>query len=782
MILLNYLFAIVLFVVIYLAQRLVLFWFKKKEIWPLFDKEVLIDFITYVVLVLVILGVIHLVFKKVQVINLLWLDASLYILVSIIKPHKIFFILKNKEPKNIKQKKYLLGGALGLLILLECFIFNASAYSGNKQTYAYQNFVTESISSNGEVKEKSITLETKQYIEINTNRFEYDNLYLHFRNDDMNLYVNIFSKRASQTDYEFTTYYLINPSIDAFGYLPLKNMKNVTSIKVEFDIDASRYLNISQMPHIVIDKIEFSSYFPLIINPLRMGLIFGAFLLVINFKKLFITKKINEEQDFYQRIEKIILWGGLVVFVLFVIHALINSSAYFVKYDDLYLGGTSSNNIYYQQLDAYIKGQLHLDVPVDNRLNELTNVYNPSQRNGIEYLWDHAFYHGKYYCYYGHSPIYLVMLPIYWISHYVPTNLNVLQLGVIFSLFAILLAASQLFKLFIKKTNQTFTILTLISIAFGSLLLTNNTYEYGGMVYRIPYAYANGFLFLTIYLLIKGYKAKKYRSLYFTFMGLSLVNIVLSRPLELIYLLVFIPIIIKLIKDKERTYKEKLIDFMPAVGIVLVGAIFVCIMNYVRFGSILEFGEHYQLTVTDCTKNHLSIDGVLATIWHYFVKPPEYNVNSQMLSYRDGSGKFDIHPYITSSVGLLFIPVFLFVFLIPYVMSKKDDLSFILFVAIGPAIIFFVAFVNYCFAGVCPRYLNDIAPWASLLGGILGLKAIEKDDNRHPVVPSLIAAVLIFNIILTGQYHFEEFDGLKIGDFNGVLGFIKLIRNQFNII
>ena len=780
MLFINYLLAILLFVVIYLGQRLVLFWFKKKQIWPLFNYDLLIDGIAYTALIIIIIGILHLAFKKIRPINLLWLDASLYILINIIKPHKIFSVFKNKEKRNIFQKKYLLGGALGIVLLLECFLFNASAYSENKETRVFNNFITEGITSNGEVKEHKLSLKTKQYFFVDTNKSNYDNLYLRFDNDDMNLFINIFSKKEGQSDYEFMTWYLIDPTIDAYGYFPLKDMDEVTSLKVEVDIDASRYLNTDQMPTVIIDKIEFDSYFPLIINPLRIGLLFGTVLLVVNFKKLFISKALDEEQSFYQRIEKVILWGGLVLFVMFVIGALIQNSAYFVKYDELYLGGTSSNNIYYQQLDAYIKGQLHLDVPVDSRLNSLNNVYDPGQRDGIEYLWDHAFYNGKYYCYYGHAPIYLVMLPIYWISRYVPTNLFVLQLGVLFSLFAFLLAAVQVFKLFIKKTNHVFVILLLISIAFGSLLLTNNTYEYGGMVYRIPYAYANGFLFLTIYLFLKGYFSSKKRFLYFAFAGLSLVFIVLSRPLEAIYLVLFIPLIIKMVKDKERTSKQKLIDYLPAIGIVFVGAIIVCVMNKVRYGSILEFGEHYQLTVADCTKNHLSLDGLLPTIWHYFVKAPSYNKTSQMLSYSGARENFDIHPYITSSVGLLFIPVFLFVFLIPYVMNKKDDLSLILFIAISPALILLVAFINYCFAGVCPRYLSDIAPWASLLGGLLAMKALEKDNQSHPVVPSMIVVILLLNIVLTGQYHFEEFDGLKIGDFEGVLGIIRTITNHFN--
>ena len=113
-------------------------------------------------------------------------------------------------------------------------------------------------------------------------------------------------------------------------------------------------------------------------------------------------------------------------------------------------------------------------------------------------------------------------------------------------------------------------------------------------------------------------------------------------------------------------------------------------------------------------------------------------------------------------------------------MNKKDDLSLILFVAISPAIIFFVAFINYCFAGVCPRYMNDIAPWGALLGGLLALKTLERNNQSNKVIPSLVASVLVLNIVLTGQYHFEEFDGLRIGDFEGLLGIIRTITNHYN--
>jgi len=316
----------------------------------------------------------------------------------------------------------------------------------------------------------------------------------------------------------------------------------------------------------------------------------------------------------------------------------------------------------------------------------------------------------------------------------------------------------------------------------GSMLFTVNTYEYGAAIYRIPYAYANAFLFLTLYFFLKGYFSENRRFLYFIFAGLSLVFIVLSRPLVVIYLLLFVPLIVKMIRADWSNKKKLLMDYLPLIGVVLTGAIFICVINYMRFESVFEFGEHYQLTVTDCTKNHLDYDGIIGTIYHYFVQPPKYDARNGVITYRfEEASNMDVNSYIMPTVGLFFVPITLFFVLIPYIIKKEDELSLKLFLFIAPAIIFFVAFVNYCFAGACPRYLLDVTPFASILGGVCALKALEKDEGKHPVVPSLIFAVLVINILLTGQYHFAGFDGLKIGDFGGLFGILKTIVNRYNI-
>ena len=776
---LNYLIAVLTFVVLYLFEKLVLLWLKKKPL-PIVSYSLLVDAITYTALSFLLIGIIHLVFKKVDAIGLVWLDIALYFLIKLVKPSNIFFSVKNKEKVQV-NRKHIMGASFLVVMLLECFLFNAPAYSDTKDTVKYTNFVCESIWTDGNIEEDKITLTNKQCLYIETNKQDFDNIYLGFNNSDMNLYVNIFEKRSNTLSFEFKQYVLLDPKFDAFGYISLDNMKNVEILKIEFDIDDSRYLNNESKPTIEITGISFSSYFPMMVNPIRLG---GCLLLIVfgfNFKNMFIDNKVKEDENIFRRLEKVVLFGGILILFCFIAEALINSSAYFTKYDELYLGGTSSNNIYYQQFDAYVKGQLHLDVEVDPGLLTLKNPYNPSSRSGLTVLWDHAFYNGKYYSYYGHAPIYLVMLPIYWISGYVPSNLFVLQIGVLFSIFAILLAALEVIRLFVKKVNGPLLVLTLVSIVFGSLLLTNNSYEYGAAIYRIPYAYANGFLFLTIYLFIKGYKSNRFRIILLASSALSLVFIVLSRPLEIVYLFLFVPVIIKMIKEGSKDKEQQFIDYTPAIGIVIMGAALVCAMNYLRFDSVFEFGEHYQLTVNDCRTNKLSIDGVLPSLYHFFIQPPEYSEETKLLMYRYAKENFDTHPYNTCSVGLLFIPIFLLVFLTPFIFKKEDDYTFRIFAIASPLLIIFVGFVNYCFAGVCPRYLLDLAPWGALTGGLITMKALEKDNGKHPVVPILLIVVLLANIVLSGQYHFVEFDGLRVGDFNGLYSIFKSIFNRYNI-
>lgn len=67
--------------------------------------------------------------------------------------------------------------------------------------------------------------------------------------------------------------------------------------------------------------------------------------------------------------------------------------------------------------DALIHGSLSLDLPVPDALAELDNPYDFESRyaasdGGVNpVFWDHAFYQGKYYCYFGVVPALLLYVP-----------------------------------------------------------------------------------------------------------------------------------------------------------------------------------------------------------------------------------------------------------------------------------------------------------------------------------------------------------------------------------
>ena len=59
---------------------------------------------------------------------------------------------------------------------------------------------------------------------------------------------------------------------------------------------------------------------------------------------------------------------------------------------------------YERMAQSILNGHLYLEYEdVDPRLSEMENPYDPQARKelGIYYHWDHAFYNGKYYMYFG---------------------------------------------------------------------------------------------------------------------------------------------------------------------------------------------------------------------------------------------------------------------------------------------------------------------------------------------------------------------------------------------
>ena len=106
------------------------------------------------------------------------------------------------------------------------------------------------------------------------------------------------------------------------------------------------------------------------------------------------------------KIEKILFYIVMVITVLVAIVPMQLTTVW----DDPFI---IIRNQYEVMTDSILERHLYLDEEVSEDLLALDNPYDffARDKGGIDYLWDHAFYNGRYYMYFGIVPVFTVFLP-----------------------------------------------------------------------------------------------------------------------------------------------------------------------------------------------------------------------------------------------------------------------------------------------------------------------------------------------------------------------------------
>lgn len=446
----------------------------------------------------------------------------------------------------------------------------------------------------------------------------------------------------------------------------------------------------------------------------------------------------------------------------------------------------SNSDAYTQLLDAFLKGQLNIDVYVDPKLEQLEDIYDFSERtaNNIRFTWDRPYHDGKYFVYFGMAPMLMAHAPIYFLTGKIP---SVALAGVWLTSLAIL---SMLWGLrtmvlaMVARPNMLLYLGAQVAAVGGALVWY---LQIGMSHYFMPYLTGIFWLgilvgslyslFTPLYLLEnrdefvgRGSHLKPWqrRSL-LVLAGVAIVLIVMSRPLSLLMALVLsLPAVWWLFKEN---YSAKLLPFVRdaafAVVPVLVGACFVMWYNYVRFDSITEFGQLMQITGDNIPANALSLElSFLRNSTYYFLFEPltylnEFPFVRPALTHYPDTGDF---LYLTDRVALMAIPLMWALVLIvfplraggllsstsggvagtpapaPVSISSSDSPAAALFISRGgllrvilwcfvPSAVF-LAFAMYSNAGVSGRYCSDINCPAAYLAVVALLRTMQAPPHR----------------------------------------------------
>lgn len=256
---------------------------------------------------------------------------------------------------------------------------------------------------------------------------------------------------------------------------------------------------------------------------------------------------------------------------------------------------------YEKMTDSILNGHLYMEYEVDPRLLEMDNPYDLAARQslGVDYQFDHAFYDGHYYMYFGVIPVFLLFLPLRLLGITIAGSqgTQIFAAGAIVGFFALFYAIGQ------KYSKR---------LPMGSYLSVSCAVSFISLWYAVKYpalyctAITSG-ICLSVWGIFFCFKAfvvdeEIKHTIIHGALGALLSALVFGcRPTIGLASIIYLPMIWHYASKKwsSTTAFQKLKVVSAFCMPYIVVAVLLMLYNYVRFDNPFEFGQSYQLTLAD---------------------------------------------------------------------------------------------------------------------------------------------------------------------------------------
>ncbi len=400
----------------------------------------------------------------------------------------------------------------------------------------------------------------------------------------------------------------------------------------------------------------------------------------------------------------------------------------------------------YSLLELPNKDILNAERPYDKTYRDYYN---------IPYRWDTALFNRYYYVYFGVVPAVTVLLPWRLVTG------TFLELDYATLLFC-LLGLFGIYGLYSRIVPQKFPQLPFLFYILGFLLLFTllnlSWCLRRGLVYEL--AISSGFCFLIwgIFLIWRGCEFRASGRLQTAFLaagGLCAALAVGCRP-TLLLAFPLIPVMLwPAIRSRNLAAMAALL-----IPCLLVGALLMK-YNYERFGSVFEFGIHYQLTEANesVSSFRTGISGTLLSVLAYLFTP--FRIDMQFPFLHLSALKIPYNGFLLhdpESIGLFSFPVLWFLFLIGRfrVMLREKGLLAFSRICLLSGLLLCVACSLF---SVTTRYLVDFS-WLFGLPAVLVLfccreyfagKGMEHWISAAALVCVMVGGAILIGLSLTGE-------------------------------
>lgn len=411
--------------------------------------------------------------------------------------------------------------------------------------------------------------------------------------------------QSSQNKEKTLTAHTVDSEVSGSEFIRLESFGNVSKINFTFsDISGTAQIISVELntPHLGF-------------NIVRAAIVFALLLCCLYLKRKKLWQKQLGFNSFkvYDTLVILFILSGILSIMLFAGSSPLNWFSVNVGTD---------GDCYRLLTEAFANGSFSFLQNPPEQLSQLSTPYDPSLRD-FEYIFDSVFYNGKYYCYFGIAPVITLLLPFKLLTGlYFPTTLACL-LFMLILLFAVLLFYYNIVAVWFKNISYMQFLGGAVAVLFGANLFWLIARP---MFYELAALSALANLFLGFSLLLMAFRNKTHllRKLFFS--GLFFALSVASRPTYLIYIVVALVFLIGLVFVKGE---KKRFNYKAAVSFMIVPIIlgdFIMYYNAARFGSPFDFGQRYQLTISDIRYNSaLNFALLPAAAFHYLFAPLKIN-------------------------------------------------------------------------------------------------------------------------------------------------------------
>lgn len=741
-------------------------------------------------------------FKHVTLFNMSLLFFCLNLTILFIQPTRV---AKSFKEKNIKSKTNVISAIAILYFIVEIFVFNYKSYPNNLTPKTYNlndsTIVEKLVVSENEDSTYSINSnniidlnmpENAEYISFDAtenNKTETIYVYFQIQDEGTELFYNSF--------YNVKTY-TINPTVDMSLRLYVPSTCRGRLVRIKFVINYNSYK--AQVPF-ELKSFTINSYRNFSFSFIRYALVSFLILFFVNISYFYKKKETSIFSRFpkfqklspYKKRYIVVGISTFVCLVSFIIIAFCKQDMFFRTVDYVVdnVEQTSTIDIYSDLFYSILNGRVYLTIEPDITVIEGEaqglNVWSHSVRSqyGINAAWDHAYYNGHYYSYYGVLPVFLFYFPAYLLSGFklIPTplyGLGIATILIVASFYLLLLEIDR----HISKGNTNFQRLFIVFLCSFFLIMTINNFclKDGGAhegIYHLPIATALVEQTLFLLFAFRAYRKKDKRMINMFFSGLFYACLFLTRPNQCLSIIFACPLFIAMLFDKGISFKKRILSFIPLFSILIIGFSLMAVYNYVRYDNFLEFGQSYQMNsdqLSDTYKvNTYQIEKFIPSMYHFMFEEPNFYTTFPYISCSVRRLSFDICSYIQGSYGVFLIPAFIFMLASPFLFNGKGNGVYCFFFSLVPIFVILFVFTTYSKAGICARYLIENFYFSSIgsLGVFLYLMNKHKEEKHTYKLQGLLFVVLFTSAFICFNLSYDSFDGHTVGDMGGILIKIK---------